>query len=246
MDDIRRLLRTYPRTRPPLPEAQRRIYEAEYRLNRTGARPVEGLAKRLERWMHRRVAEGAGEGPVLELGAGTLNHLSFEGEIGEYDIVEPFAALYSDRPERARIRDAFADIADVPGDRRYRRILSVAALEHVPDLPDVLARAGLLLAENGHFQAGIPSEGGLLWGLGWRLTTGVSYRLRTGQDYGRLMRHEHLSRAPEIIALVRHFFGEVSIRRFPLPAHHLSLYVYLSARRPALAACREQLAGRAA
>lgn len=234
------LLTSYPRQRPELPPEHQAIFVEEYRSNREGKRLTEGLAKKLEAWMHLRVARRPG-GPALELGAGTLNHLRFEPDTTPYDIAEPFQELYAGGPRLNRVRKAYLDIADIPRDQRYHRIISIACLEHIEDLPAVVARSGTLLAEDGYFQAGVPSEGGLLWWLGWRLTTGLSYRIRTGLDYGIVMRHEHLSAANEIAAVVRWFFEEVSLSRFPLPAHHLSFYTYLEARSPRRDRCRAWL-----
>ena len=239
------LIARFPKQRPPLSEAHSRSYVEEYRLNRDGARAVEGAAKHLEAWMHRRVRALAGRSPTLELGAGTLNHLPFEPETREYDIVEPFAALYAQSTLLPRVRSVFADQREIPTATRYRRIISIAVLEHMTDLPLELARSGLLLDADGMFQAGIPSEGGFLWGLAWRCTTGVSYRLRNGLDYGTLMRHEHVNTAREILALVRHFFREVRVARFPLPAHHASFYTYLEARAPDRDVCARVVAARA-
>ncbi len=228
---IEALLSTYPRTRKPLPDSHKAIYEAQYRINRDGAQPVEALAQRLERWMHRRVASQRG-GPVLELGAGTLNHVKFESESAPYDIVEPFRALFEGRPERSRIRNVFSDISEIPPGDRYKRCISIAVLEHLTNLPSDVAVSALHLEDDGIFQAGIPSEGGWLWWLGWRGATGVSYRLRTGLDYGYVMRHEHVNTANEIVAVVRHFFREVRLSRFPAPGHHASFYTYIEARAP--------------
>ncbi len=237
------LLRTYPRVRTALPEAHRRLYEREYRLNRDGLAPIEGLAKYMESWMHRKVAQGGYGDSVLELGAGTLNHIAFEPvDQLDYDVVEPFTALYVNSPRLKSVRDVYSDIEDIPQGRRYARIISVAVLEHLTHLPFDLARSGLMLGEGGVFQAGIPSEGGILWWLGWRCTTGLSYFLRNGLDYGVLMRHEHVNRADEIIAAVRYFYEDVKLCRFPLPAHHLSLYGYIEARNPRLDRCRNMLA----
>lgn len=225
------LLRTYPRERPPLSPEHAKVYAEQYRLNREGARPIEGIAQRLERWMHRRVASVTG-GPVLELGAGTLNHRRYEDAAVAYDVVEPFRELYRDSPETAKVRAFYDDVAEVPADRRYARIISIAVLEHMENLPLDVARAVLHLDDGGVFQAGIPSEGGFLWGFAWRFSTGLSYRLRTGLDYGVVMRHEHVNSAPEILELVRHLFGDVRLARFPLPAFHASFYTYLEARGP--------------
>lgn len=89
-----------------------------------------------------------------------------------------------------------------------------------------------MLKEYGVFQAGIPSEGGLLWGLSWRISTGLVFRLKTGLDWSEYMRHEHVSSAKEILQLIKFVFREVKISRFPLPFNHLSWYVYVEARFP--------------
>ncbi len=189
------LLKSYPRTRLPLTPAHRAIHEEEYKANRGGRGLMSSLAQRLEKWMHRQLAQIAAAGCVLEIGAGTLNHLPYETASDAYDVVEPFTALYRDSDARLAVRRFYADITEVPSDDRYDRIISVATLEHLVELPINLAASGLLLARNGVLQAGIPSEGGFLWGLAWRCSTGLSYRLRTGLDYGVLMRHEHVNSA---------------------------------------------------
>lgn len=234
------LLNSYPRMRPELPQAHQLVYEREYKLNRNGEAAVEGLAKNLEGWMHRRVASQRGA-PILELGAGTLNHLRYEHDTHDYDIVEPFTALYEESPVLQKVRAVYGSIDDIDPENRYQRIISIAVLEHMTNLPNDLARAGMLMAENGVFQAGIPSEGGFLWGVGWRCTTGLSYFLRNQLDYGVLMRHEHVNTAPEILALVRCFFHDVSVVYFPALTHQLSLYSYIEARSPDLDRCRNCL-----
>jgi hypothetical protein len=235
------LLRSYPRTRPPLPEAHRRIYLDEYRRNRgVSGGVLFRVTASLEGWMHRKIAR-LQTGRLLELGAGTLNHLQYEPAL-PYDIVEPWPALYQHSGMRDRIAHAYASISDIPEHVRYARVISVAVLEHVENLPDLVARSGLLLAGDGVFQAGIPAEGGMLWGLAWRSTTGIAYRLRTGLPYAPVMRYEHLNTAAEIIAILRHFFRSVALSWFPLPSQHLSFYCYIEARDPDLDACRSQVA----
>jgi len=230
----------YPRTRPPLTEAHARIYAEQYRINRDGETLADGAAQKLEQWMHRRIA-GVSGGPVLEIGAGTLNHLRFESGAEPYDVIEPFTELYNGRAECGRVRAFYDSVQEVPKDIRYRRIISVAVLEHLPDLPADIATSALLLDDGGIFQAGIPSEGGLLWWLGWRFSTGLAYYLRTGLDYGVIMHHEHLSDAREILEVVRYFFDDVKVVRFPTPFHQLSFYAYLEAREPRRERAREYL-----
>ncbi|MDB5425040.1 MAG: putative ubiE/COQ5 methyltransferase [Phenylobacterium sp.] len=234
--ELEDVLARFPKTRPELPPKLAAIYTRQYLENRAGATPAASLSQRLERWLHRQVAADVKDGAprsTLELGAGTLNQLAFEPPSEAYDIVEPFEALYRDRPQRARIRDVYADAAEVPAERAYDRITSVAALEHICDLPRVLARAVRHLKPGGSLRAAIPSEGGVLWKLGWMLTTGLEFRLRHGLDYGLMMAHEHVNDAREIETLVGALFEEVEIRSFGV-GRQLSLYRFIAARNPRL------------
>lgn len=235
----------FPKTRPPLPPQIEAIYSRQYKANREGDTAAASLSQRMEAWLHRRVAADVADaaGPArstLELGAGTLNQLPYEAAARPYDIVEPFTSLYQGSPLLARVRDVYADIADVPADRRYDRITSVAVLEHICNLPQVVARSGLMLAEGGVFRASVPSEGTWLWTLGWKLTTGLEFRLRHGLDYGLLMKHEHVNTADEIESVLRHFFARVDCRVFGL-SRSTSLYRYYECRLPQAGRCRAQL-----
>jgi hypothetical protein len=232
------LLATYPRSRPGLPEAHRQSYLEHYRANRSGERGLSRVVMKLEAWMHRRVAEGAGGGSLLEIGAGSLNHVAHHSGVRVYDAVEPFRELWEDSPQRARVRRIYADLAEAPETDRYDCIVSIAVLEHLTALPSILARSGLLLSEGGSFRAGFPSEGGLAWGLAWRLTTGLAYRLKRGLDYGALMRHEHVNTAREILTLLGYFYERVEVSRFPLPVANLSFYTVAICREPRLERCR--------
>lgn len=234
--EIRTVLARFPKTRPELTPEIQAIYLRQYKDNRSGRTPASSAAQRLERWMHHQVAADLAGGSVrstLELGAGMLNQLPFERSAAPYDIVEPFGALYADSPYRSRVRDVFADISEAPEGRRYERITSIAALEHMCDLPVVLARAARMLEPGGVLRVAYPSEGGFLWRMGWMLSTGLEFRLRHGLDYGVMMRHEHVNDAREIEALVKALFEDVRIRSFGL-GRQLSLYRFLEARRPRL------------
>ena len=241
---LQALLARFPKTRPPLSPRIQAIYARQYKENRSGESTAASLSQRLEAWMHRQVAADVAGGAArstLELGAGTLNQLRHEPFTAPYDIVEPFAELFADSPDRGRVRHAWSDIAEAPADAAYQRITSIAALEHICDLPLVLARAAELLTPDGVFRAAIPAEGGFLWKLGWSLTTGLEFRLRHGLDYGELMRHEHVNTAAEIETLVTALFEEVEVRSFGL-GRQLSLYRFLAARRPRLDIAAEWIA----
>src|SRR5262249_20441075 len=164
--------------------------------------------------------------------------LRYEPEVGPYDIVEPFRGLYEGAPELKRIRHIYADIAEIPGNHRYDRITSVATFEHICNLPEVIAYCGSLLAEGGELRVSIPSEGTLLWTLGWKLTTGLEFRIKYGHDYGALMKHEHVNTAAEIEELLRYFFEEVDCNVFGL-TKSFSFYQFYSCGVPAVERCRQ-------
>jgi len=233
---IEALLAQYPKPRPALPPAYESVYVEHYRANRAGRAGLSRVTQKLEAWMHRRVAEGV-RGRILEVGAGNLNHVQYHPAAEVYDAVEPFRELWEGSPALARVRRMYASLDDVPDHERYDAVLSIAVLEHLTDLPYIVARSALLLADGGSFRAAFPSEGGLLWGLAWRLTTGVEFRLRRGLDYGVLMRHEHVNTAAEILAVLGYFFESVAIDRFPTPAPGLSFYTAAIASRPRVERC---------
>jgi len=231
----------FPKTRPPLPKEIQNIYSAHYKSNREGQTTASSLAQRMKSWLHKQVAKDVAKHKeskraTLELGAGTLNQLQYEPGVQTYDIVEPFVNLYKGSPLLARVRNVYSDISEVLTGCRYDRITSIATLEHVCNLPEVVAKSGLLLTENGTFRASIPSEGTLLWTLGWKLTTGLEFKLKYGLDYGLLMKHEHVNTAREIEEVLEYFFEEVECRVFGL-AKSISLYRYYECRNPRVEKC---------
>lgn len=232
----------FPKSREVLNGRYSEIYSEYYKSNRKGATAASALSQWMESWLHKKVALDVvgfseSEMATLELGAGTLNQLQYEPLSAAYDIVEPFNGLFEDSPFRSRIRDAYADISRVPRANRYNRITSVAALEHICNLPEVVARCCLLMHSNGVFRASIPSEGTPLWTLGWKLTTGLEFRCRYGLDYGVLMRHEHVNTADEIEIVLNHFFREIKCSVFGV-CRYLSVYRFYECRRPDFDQCR--------
>ena len=241
------LFSSFPKERPPLSPEYAAIYLGHYRNSREGNSKVLSLAKRAESWMHRKVAEDVKSGlrkSTLEIGAGTLNQLPYEPQSNPYDIVEPFHELYQPSPSLARVRNIYDDIFDIPRAATYERITSVAVLEHICNLPEVIAQSGLLLVEGGQFRAGIPSEGTILWRLGWKTTTALAFKRRYNLDYEVLMKHEHVNSAKEIEEVLRYFFAEVKGSAFGL-ARPLSLYQFYACAKPRLKECQDCLRNKA-
>ena len=234
----------FPKVRPSLPGEFAQIYRAYYKENREGRSPASSLSQRMESWLHRRVAGDVRVDPsrktTLEIGGGTLNHLPYEPDVGPYDVVEPLEDLYDASPWLGRIRNIYADISAIPETQTYDRITSIATFEHICNLPDVVARAGMLLNPGGRLRVSIPSEGTVVWTLGWKLTTGLEFRLRHGLDYGLLMRYEHVNTATEIEEVLRYFFDEIDVAVLGL-SKTLSLYQFYRCARPLTEKCHAYL-----
>ncbi len=232
----------FPKKRPPLPQQIAEIYSTHYKANREGRTPAASLSQRMEAWLHKQVAKDLATAhsaqTTLEIGAGTLNQLRYEAPIGPYDIVEPFKELYDGSQLLRRIRHIYSDISHIPNDQAYDRITSVATFEHVCNLPYVVAKAGLLLAPQGGLRVSIPSEGTPLWTLGWKLTTGLEFRIMYGLEYGLLMQHEHVNTAREIEQLLRYFFSSVECKVLGM-SRFLSLYQFYACKHPHLEKCRK-------
>lgn len=228
------ILHKFPKTQPTLPEAYQKIYVEHYKSNRDRESVATSMSGKLEEWMHRQVARPGKqltEQRILEIGAGTLNHLKYEQHVVQYDVVEPFKELFQHAPQLKQVSTVYDYVADVPTGNKYDRIISIAVLEHLCELPLIVAQACLLLKEGGVFSAGIPSEGEFLWKLAYTMTTGVEFKRKYGLDYSVMMNYEHVNTADDIGAVLQYFFKDARRRLFGImPA--LSLYQAWECRNP--------------
>ncbi|MEO1518068.1 MAG: class I SAM-dependent methyltransferase [Bacteroidota bacterium] len=240
------ILDKFPKIRADLPPAYQAVYESHYKKNRGGETQATSLSSKMERWLHRKVAEdvqgGTSDLCTLEIGAGTLNQLAFEPGIRTYDIIEPFTALFEGSPLLKRVRHVYRDISDLTAEPTYDRITSVATFEHIMDLPFVVARAALLLKDEGSLRTSIPNEGTILWKLG-TMVTGYEYKRLYGLDYQVLMRYEHVNTADEIEEVLRYFFQKASTSVYGL-SRGLAFYRFIACAQPHRERAREYLAKR--
>ncbi len=238
------MFENFPKIRSVLPPEFQAIYADQYKENRDGGSKASGIAQKLESWMHKKVAADVASGPeksTLEIGAGTLNQLPYEQYSKPYDIIEPFHSLFESSPSKDRIRDVYDDISEIPEDKKYDRITSIAAFEHICNLPEVIARSGLLLAESGNLRCGMPSEGTIMWKLGYTFTTGLEFKRKYNLDYEVLMRHEHVNTAREIEEVLNYFFTDVKGSVFGM-AKAISFYQFYACKQPHIDRCSSYLA----
>lgn len=240
---IKTILKRFPKIRPELSEEYQKIYVKHYMENREGGTKVSRITSILESWGHRMVAKSGDKNiniSTLEIGAGTLNQFKFENKYGIYDIVEPFSELYENSEFIRNVDKFFSDISEVAENRKYDRITSVYAFEHILNLPEVIARAGLLLNAGGVLAVAIPNEGRFLWRMAYKCSSGIEFKRRYGLDYEVIMRHEHLNTADEIDALLGFFFKQKKRRMFGI-GKDLSLYRFYLCSEPDIDRCGKYL-----
>jgi SAM-dependent methyltransferase len=234
----------FPKIRPALPSEYQKIYRQHMRENRHGQSPASRLSTALEGWMHRMIARDVRQGndrlSTLEIGAGTLNHLRHESRNAAYDIIEPAHYLFDNSPLLSVVRTVYNDIKEVQPDAPYDRIISIASFEHICNLPEVVARCGLLLKPGGQLRAAIPTEGGPLWKLGWKLTTGWEFKRRYGLDYEVIMQSEHVNTWREVADVLNYFFQSVECSYLGL-SRTLSIYQVYICRDPDRTKCSDYL-----
>lgn len=228
------MFENYPKKRLQLPENYKAIYKEHYKSNRDGDTTASGIAQKMEQWLHKKVAEDVGvdmhSKRTLEIGAGTLNQLSYE-KPKHYDIIEPFVELFKNSDKLSEVNGIYSDISEVDVKEKYDRIISVATFEHIIDLPKVVALTCLLLKDEGVLRTSVPNEGTFLWTAGWKFTTGIEFKLKYNLDYGVLMRYEHVNTAKEIEEILNYFFDSNTSQSFGI-SKNIAFYRFFESTSP--------------
>lgn len=158
-----------------------------------------------------------------------MNQLDFE-HTAVYDVVEPYQELYQNSSNLCYVRNVYSDISEIKNEQ-YDRIISVACLEHVENLPAVVSTSTKLLKPGGKMCAAIPNEGKFLWKLAYTMTTGREFKKRYGLDYERIMRYEHLNTADEIEQILNYYFENVKKSLFGI-SREFAFYRYYECDTP--------------
>ena len=171
------------------------------------------LHKTIESWLHLKIPDREISGlNTLELGAGTLNHLIYENVNSKiYDIVEPKKFLYEESKFKNKVAKAHQNFEDTP-ENFYDRIISIAVLEHLEDLPWFLAKSSFKLKSLGYHSHSVPCEGYPTWNISWSASRALPFYLKTGQSYKKIQKHEHINNLDEIFSLINYFYKDVSIK----------------------------------
>lgn len=233
----------FPKVRSILPPAYQEIYKLHYKRNRDGDTSATSISKQMELWLHKKVAEDvkntSKDLSTLEIGAGTLNQLDHEPNVKHYDIVEPFKELFNGAKQLYRIKTVYDDISEIPLDKKYGRITSVATFEHILNLPEVVAKAILHMKPGACMRTSIPNEGTLMWKLGTKIT-GFEFKKMYGLEYDVLMQHEHVNTAKEIEEVLNYFFKSNQASSFGLNKN-FAFYRFIESKEPNFAKAEQYL-----
>lgn len=216
-----------------LPESYKKIYKSLYLNYAHSNSIIRKLASIIERWYHRKAAIIDVKGNLLEVGCGALNHMKYEKDYINYDVVEPKKFLFdsSDDNSKKRIRKFYRNINQIPLDIKYEKIISIAVLEHVTDLDELLEKISMHMEVDGNFIVEVPAEGEFLWWLSWRLTTGLFFWLRYKLDYGVIMRYEHVNNFEKIYKSLKKYFRIKKIESFPFNLKNFRIYVHIECKK---------------
>jgi 2-polyprenyl-3-methyl-5-hydroxy-6-metoxy-1,4-benzoquinol methylase len=229
MSEFNIVKKNFPKKKTKLAKKYLKIFNQVYKDNRDGKGLFNFLIAYLENWAHRTVSYRQNKkDKILEIGGGTLNHLKYEKFYKDYEVVEPFKALYQNSKYKGKIKKFYTSIFNIKKLKKYDRIISIFAFEHITDLPKVVEKCKNLLNKKGILQVAIPCEGEAAFKLGWQLTTALSFKIKYGLDYSKIMEHEHVNTQEEIKVILNNFFTIKKFKRSPfiLPIKNFSFYCF--------------------
>lgn len=94
-------------------------------------------------------------------------------------------------------------------------VLSFYQLEHVYELSEHIKEIKRILSEDGYLAGAIPSEGGILWGIGRSLTTRPK-AFKQGINYDKVICWEHPNFCDRIIDELDKNFKRLEMRKYPV------------------------------
>lgn len=173
-------------------------------------------------------------GRVLEIGAGTGEHLPFvRHQFDEYVLTDmdpktlDIAAKKIGDQYGGRVSYSVQTGADIDcADNSYDRVIATHVLEHIYHPHLALKEWRRVLKPGGTLSILIPTDPGFAWRLGRRLGPRKA-ALAMGIPYDYVMAREHVNPCNNLMALLKHYFPEAQESWWPtrLPAMDLNLFV---------------------
>ena len=168
---------------------------------------------------------------TLEIGAGLGEHSRHEDlSMQEYHCLEYREEFCVELrkllgPERVYCGDI--QIRQTWEDRSFDRIIAIHVLEHLINLPAALSEVSRVLRDDGFFDIVIPTEGGLAYSLGRKLSAERLFRKNFKMAYTPIIQNEHVSTCVEILDELSKLFFVEKRTYFPLkiPSSNLNLFI---------------------
>ena len=181
---------------------------------------------------------------VLEIGPGHISHMPFwRGRPREFTIADINEAMLDESTRKLHAQGVSVtpvllsrkDLPRLPfGDGAFDIVLSFYSLEHLYPLASYLAEILRCLGRGGLLVGAIPTEGGLVWGLG-RYVTSRRWLLRnTAINPDKIICWEHPTFAEEILATIQSKMRTIKLGFYPflLPVLDVNLLVTFVFEKP--------------
>ena len=184
--------------------------------------------------LEKTLPHGAGNGRVLEVGAGSGHHLPYvKGKFDQYvmtdgsdDMLKIASQKYTNQllDKSLIIEKQDATSLSYP-DHSFDRLIATHVLEHLPNPVMVLKEWNRVVRPNGVISIVLPCDPGMLWRLGRRLGPRRNAR-KVGIAYDYLQAAEHVNSIFNLVVFIRHHFENLSEMWYParIPVADINLF----------------------
>lgn len=181
-------------------------------------------------WLEKRFTKDDHFDNVIEIGAGTGEHLRFvKHSFSRYYVSDINSALleqskqrYENNPKIKYVQQDANNLSFHNG--TFDRLISVYTLEHLPNPHLALREWKRVVKKKGVISIAIPTEGGLLWNLGRFLTTRRYFR-KFGLNLDYIIAREHINACYRLVYFINYYFPKKYVNwfpfRFPTPGINL-------------------------
>jgi phosphatidylethanolamine/phosphatidyl-N-methylethanolamine N-methyltransferase len=172
---------------------------------------------------------------VLEIGAGTGEHLAFvRHNFREYTLTDLDAKTLeiaknklADR-HRGRVRfDTQIEKHLAYADDSFDRVIATHVLEHIYKPHIALKEWRRVIRNGGVLTVLIPTDPGLAWRLGRHLGPRKN-AMSQGIAYDYVMAREHVNSCTNLISILRHYFPDSRESWWPLPIKSVDLNLFFA------------------
>jgi phosphatidylethanolamine/phosphatidyl-N-methylethanolamine N-methyltransferase len=204
------------------------------------ASPLQAFAMRAShRLLEREFGSSVHFGRVVEIGAGTGEHLPFvQHSFDEYTLTDLDAKTLEVAASKLKVSPTSSVRYEVQAGRSlgfpsncFDRLIATHVLEHISEPHLAIKEWRRVLKHSGTLSVLIPTDPGIAWRLGRHLGPRRN-AMRQGIAYDYVMAREHVNSINNLIALLRHYFPGSSECWWPLriPSIDVNLFFAFHAK----------------